>query len=127
MNIDDCNMYVFIRQDLPDWQQLCHSNHAMFEMARRQGFLPASDGHPNVILIGVKDQDAIKQACEDLRAREVDFIAWKDPDAPQLGLLSMATAPLDRRDRNKLHSYRPWERKNNTFGKGAPKNEQRRA
>lgn len=131
MNIDDSSMYVFIRQDLPDWQQLCHSNHAMFEMARKQGAtMPnASDnerlnelaGHPNVILVGVKDQDALKEACEDLRQREVGFFAWSDPDAPQLGLLSLATGPLSKRDKNKLHSYRAWERKNNTFGKGAPK------
>lgn len=115
MNLDERWIYIFIRQDLPDWQQLVHTNHASILIGL--GIPAPTEGHPHVILIGVKDEAALQLAADDCRIREVKFRTWKDPDAEHLGLLSLVTEPLDKRERNKLHQYRPWSRSNNTFGK----------
>lgn len=117
INLDECYVYVFIRQDLPDWQQLVHSNHATLLATDRLG-RGASSGHPNLVMIGVADESALRSAGQDMAARSIDHVRWQDPDAEHMGLISLCTEPLTKRDRNKLHHYRPWVRSNNTFGKG---------
>lgn len=130
MNLDERWIYIFIRQDLPDWQQLVHSNHAALAIGVEiPGMVRPCDtmgGHPNLVLIGVADEKALQAAAEDFRQREVRFRAWKDPDAEHLGLLSLVTEPMDKRERNKLHHYRPWSRSNNTFGKRKAEHENTR-
>lgn len=126
-NLNHRYIFVFIRQDLFSWEQLVHVAHAAFLMGKEvPRMIPLREmfegigtclGHPSLVVIGVDNEEALKKVCDDLRAREVRFTAWKDPDAPEQGLLSVITEPVTKRDKNKLHHYRPWSERNNTHPK----------
>lgn len=131
MNLDDCSVYLFVRQDIPLAQQLVQSNHALLMMAWPE--LPVctiamdsgaassifasstnvvtlgDHGHPNIILIGVPDVKALERVKAKLERLQIVHYAWREPDEPGLGFTAIATAPLDKPQRNQLHSYRLWK------------------
>lgn len=131
MNLDPMYIFIFIRQDLFNWQQLVHTNHVALEMGAE--ILRATplcelttsafrlNGHPNIVVVGVADIAALQAAHVDLMKREVPHKMWADPD--DLGLnpnwTSLATYPITKQERNKLHHYRPWSERNNANAKGA--------
>lgn len=128
-DLDQAYVFIFVRQDLFNWQQLVHVSHISLELGMDLvGLAPLRDltvggrwrpfGHPNVIVVGVNDEAALNAVCDELRSKSLPFRAWQDPDDRPPKLMSVATEPLSKRDRNLLHHYRPWSERNNKHEKG---------
>lgn len=124
MNLDETYIFIFVRQDLFSWQQLVHVGHASFLMGKEvPGMVPRREtlsGHPSLVIVGRPDREEMAKVVADLQARGIPFKEWSDPDSPEDGLVTISTEPLSKRDRNKLHHYRPWSERNNTHPKAGP-------
>jgi hypothetical protein len=82
MNLDDCTVYVFIRQDLPIEQQLVQGAHALFR-SRQPFFLIPHDpqvGHPNIVFIGMPNLKALQRVEVKLVSNAISHYAWTEPD-----------------------------------------------
>lgn len=106
-------MYIFIRQDLPLQHQLVQSNHATFHLA---SLYRCDSGVPNIIVLGVPDVRSLERAAAKLREHAIPHYEWREPDF-DFGFTSMATAPLDYKQRQVLSNYRVW---NHARGPGQP-------
>lgn len=106
IDIDACAIYVFVRQDLPIAEQLVHSCHAVYHMGRQ---FYSDDGIPSIIVIGVPHEKAMLRVREKLLKHRLYFYEWNDPDAPQLGIVALATPPLSQPERECLANYRLWQ------------------
>lgn len=125
MNLDDKYIYLFVRQNLFSWQQMVHISHAAFLGGTfTDGFCQKRhqlSGHPSLVVVGVEDEAALRAVALDLGNLEIECSLWADPDAKEgdedFGLLSIVSQPLSKRERNKLHKYRPWSERNNVHPK----------
>ena len=95
---------MFVRQDIPLEHQLVLSLHSATEVAKLYGIT----GTPNIIAIGVPDIKALRRVEAKLTAAAIDHYAWEEPDN-NLGLTSIATAPLDSTAKAVLAHYRLWK------------------
>lgn len=103
MSIDDKVIYVFARQDLPVAKQLVHCSHAVFEMANQQVYEP---GIPSVVVIGTPDEKALHRVVKKLQDNSFSYLAWVDPNYPELGLAAVCTVPLSQEQRPAMACYR---------------------
>jgi len=129
MNLDEAYVFIFVRQDLFNWEQLVAVAHAAIEagvdmvrnMPLAEAFTSGSrpNGHPNVIIVGLPDEQQLEAVCGNLVNLKVEFETWTDPDNHSQGRTALFTQPMTKQTRNKLHHYRPWSERNNLNPKGA--------
>jgi hypothetical protein len=92
---------VFVRQDLSIPQQLVQSNHATLSFASLYGV----DGIPNIVIIGVPNEQALRRVEKKLEACAIPHFSWTEPDY-DLGFTAITTAPLTREEKVALANYR---------------------
>ena len=73
-------------------------------MASRYGF----DGTPNIVMIGVPNEAALRRACVKMTASQIPHWEWTEPDF-DLGFTSICTAPITGEQRACLANYRLWK------------------
>jgi hypothetical protein len=102
MNLDDCTVYVFVRQDLPIEQQLVQSVHAAFhagmDFAARHGAHP---GIPFTVLIGLPHAKSLRKTARKLIDNLVDCHIFTDTDISS-DATAIATYPLNREEKQVL-------------------------
>lgn len=105
--LNDKYIYVFVRQDLTIPQQLVHTNHAVYEMAKNfSGYIDHSHV-PALIVIGTPTEKTLMGVFNKLRDNSIPFYAWKDSEHVELGeILTIATVPLDLDQKQVLKDYR---------------------
>lgn len=105
MNLDDCTIYVFVRGDLPEEQQLVQVSHAVFNMARTKGW---PSGEPRIVALdGGSSEKAFNRTLRKLIGTVYpDYVAYTDPDTPELGVTAIATIPLTKDQSLPLANYR---------------------
>ena len=93
---------MFIRVDLPVEHQIIQSNHAVYHLAslRQQ-----DEGVPNLVLIGLPGQKALRKVLSKLSVNNIPHYAWEEPDN-DWGLTAIATAPITGEQRETLRNYR---------------------
>lgn len=94
-------VFVFIRQDIPVSQQIVQSNHATLSLAS----LYPIQGTPNIVVIGVPNEAALRRAEKKLEEFRIPYFAWIEPDF-DLGFTAITTLPLDRSEKAVLANYR---------------------
>lgn len=106
MNLDDKTIYVFVRGDLAEEQQMVQAAHAVFNMARTRGW---PSGEPRIIALdGGSSEKALAKTQRKLGAAYAynDFVCYVDPDAPERGVTAIATVPLSKEQALPLANYR---------------------
>lgn len=120
-------VYVFVRQDIPVVHQMVQSNHAtqqMFERFGRSGdrilHIPPfedndPDSIPKLILIGVPNEESLKDVAKHLDRNRVYHYLYHEP--PECGSISgytaLTTIPVDDTLKFVFAQYERWEKKNN--------------
>lgn len=99
---DSPYMYLFIREDLSIPQLIVQTSHAAYEAGA--GF-DRPHRTPNIVLIGVSDQDQLKQTAEYLGKHGIEFEMFHEPDY-DTGYTSIATKPLFGKERKPLQKYK---------------------
>jgi hypothetical protein len=102
--LDECSVYVFVRQDIPLPQQLVQAAHAVFGMT---SLSPHGEGSPNIIVIGMPHLASLLKAAKKLKAAQVPHFDWHEPDG-DLGFTAIATLPLHGAQKEPLANYRLW-------------------
>lgn len=97
-------VYVFVRQDIPIEHQIVQSNHASMMMSSRYGF----EGTPNLVLIGVSNAAALREACALLTENQIAHWSWHEPDF-DFGFTSICTAPIIGAERRCIAHYKLWK------------------
>lgn len=95
-------MYVFIRRDLPRPQQVVQACHAIIEATKQ---FPPPEQHPNVIVLGIKDEKRLASIRDELNRHGIGHIPFHEPDMDN-SLTSIATEPVDGLRRNYFRKYR---------------------
>lgn len=111
-SLDDKTIYVFVRGDLPEEQQLVQAAHAVFHMARIAGPSIRTEvpGEPRIIMLdGGQSEKAFQRTyrklCDGMLPPKL-FAEYKDPDKLELGVTAVATIPLTKEQALPLASYR---------------------
>jgi len=97
-------VYIFVRQDISLPQQIVQSNHATLSFSSHHGV----EGIPNIVLIGVPNVAALKEACALLSANQIPHWSWTEPDF-NLGFTAICTAAISGSERLCLAHYRTWK------------------
>ncbi len=121
-NLDDCTIYVFVRGDLPEEQQLVQAAHAVFNMARKTvpyfvgepAFSESQKGEPRIVALdGGSSEKAFSKTLRKLgsnltsdRIGVVQYVEYVDPDHPEWGVTAIATLPLTKEQSLPLANYR---------------------
>lgn len=69
------------------------------------------DGIPNIVLIGVPNEQALRRAKQKLDEHKIAYYAWEEPDG-DLGFTAIATEPIDSKRKEALAHYRLWKASN---------------
>ena len=93
-----------MRQDISLPQQIVQSNHAVLTLASHISI----SGVPNIILIGVPSEKALRKVREKLDTNAIGYQSWVEPDM-DLGFTAIATEPLSREQKAALSHYRLWK------------------
>lgn len=105
--LNDKYIYVFVRQDLTIAQQLVHTNHAVYEMAKQHFQHVLEYPVPTLIVIGMPDEKAMSRVAQKLYDNGINCLIWEDSEHADLGLyLAIATVPLDLKQKELLKDYR---------------------
>lgn len=102
----DGYIYVFIRQDLALADQLGAHGHAierLITLSRPNLGLPA------IITIGIPHAKSMDKVEGKVRANNLPYFAWIDPDFKELGVTSIATYCETEAERNVLRNYRLYD------------------
>lgn len=93
-------MYIFVRNDLSHPQQIVQAAHSAYEMGR------AADGDviPNVVLIGVSNEDELMDTMSYLVDQGIDHTTFFEPDVDSF--TAIATRPLTGEDRKPLKRFK---------------------
>lgn len=83
-------MYIFIREDLPHAYQIVQAAHATHQAGIRFGKTEVST---NFVLIGVKDQEALRTVAMFLEYHQIDFEMFDETDN-DTGYTAIATKPI---------------------------------
>lgn len=109
--LDDKTIYVFVRGDLPEEQQLVQAAHAVFNMAifaRKE--IADSNGEPRIVALdGGQSEKAFQKTYRKFCAGTLPanlFAEYKDPDQLELGVTAIATIPLTKEQSLPLANYR---------------------
>lgn len=92
-----------MRQDLSHPQQVVQACHASLEAARR--FLPPSRDHPNVIVLGLPDESALRHCLQELTSLNVRLHSFREPDLGDQ-LTAIATELIPRTHKRLFRKYR---------------------
>lgn len=106
MNLDDTTIYVFVRGDLAEEQQLVQAAHAVFNMARIKDW---PSGEPRIVALdGGGSEKAFTKTQRKLGSAYAynDFVSYVDPDSPERGVTAIATVPLTKEQALPLANYR---------------------
>lgn len=102
--LDDCTIYIFMRADLSEEDQVVQSNHAIFEMAV---LLTPGEGRPSIVALdGGSSEKAFAKTLRKIREKQIAHVAYTDPDQPHLGITAIATGPLTKEQSLPLANYR---------------------
>jgi len=91
--------YLFIRTDLTHPQQIVQASHAALEAGNRFG------PHSHLVLIGIKDEQALLQAAARLDESGIEHEKFFEPDN-QAGYTALCTRPLQGEERKPLKRFR---------------------
>lgn len=94
--------YLFIRKDLSLPQLIVQSSHAALEAGFR---FDRPHATPHLVLIGVDDQEQLKQTADYLSVHDIEFEMFYEPDNGT-GYTSIATRPLFGGERRPLRKYK---------------------
>lgn len=81
-------MYVFVRQDLSRPQQAVQASHAAIESTHRWPYI---GDHPHMVLIGVKNEEKLRNALDKAKSNGILVAEFKEDD---VGLTAFATRPI---------------------------------
>lgn len=95
-------VYLFIRQDLIPAQQTIQAVHAAIEMSRRD--LKDRLGHPNVILIGIKNLSRLQIELIKIQEGGTHCYPFLEPDLAY-EMTAFITEPLTKEERVKFKHY----------------------
>lgn len=108
-NLDDLTIYVFVRGDLPEEQQLVQAAHAVFSMARSYAGLE-KPGEPRIVALdGGQSQKAFARTLRKFESGMLpvgQFEFYTDPDTPEIGVTAIATFPITKEQSLPLANYR---------------------
>jgi hypothetical protein len=102
--LDECTIYVFVRQDIPLAQQLVQASHAAFHMGLE---LPNEAGIPFMCVIGMPNLSAMNRVLAKLDSYSIRHHAFTDVDVEE-GFTAIATIPLNAEQKIPLANYRLW-------------------
>lgn len=103
-NLDDLTIYVFVRGDLPEEQQLVQAAHAVFNMARTDGW---PSGEPRIVALdGGSSEKAFKKTQHKLENAGIRHVQYVDPDIPEVGVSAITTYPILKEQSLPLANYR---------------------
>lgn len=106
MNLDERTIYVFVRGDLAEEDQLVQSAHAVFDMARCQ-VLSTAEGQPRIVALdGGSSPKAFNKTLSRISKAIITHTTYTDPDKPELGMTAIVTAPLTKEQSVTLANYR---------------------
>lgn len=111
--LDDKTIYVFVRGDLAEEQQLVQAAHAVFTMAWNHSAIWAGNnplplgGEPRIVALdGGYSDKAFQKTYRKLTEKLIGLVAYSDPDLPDLGMTAMVTGPLTKEQALPLANYR---------------------
>jgi hypothetical protein len=102
--MSDLAIYVFVRGDLPEEDQLVQAAHAIFKMTAC--YLPDSADLRIVALDGGSSEKAFFKTLRRLQDAQIAHATYCDSDKPEWGITAIATVPLDREQSLPLANYR---------------------
>lgn len=118
MKPDDCTIYVFVRGDLKEEDQLIQGMHAVAKVIalrpaiRQNETIVRAWGEPKladwkiVALDGGASESALRRTARKITEKGVTFVEYSDSDMPELGITALATPPLNSRESLPLANYR---------------------
>lgn len=65
-------------------------------------------GIPNIIVIGVPNQESLEKTRQKLVSNGISHIRWDEPDG-DLGFTALCTVPLNMEQKEVLKNYRLWK------------------
>jgi hypothetical protein len=103
-NLDDCTVYLFVRGDLKEEDQMIQANHAMYKMAT---LFNAEYGTVRIVALdGGSSVKAFKKTMAKLFDAKIPHSEYVDPDKPDWGITAIATVPLTKEESLPLSNYR---------------------
>ena len=102
-------MYIFIREDLPHAYQIVQAAHATHEAGIRFG---KTDLPTHFVLVGVRDETALKETAVYLERHKIEFEMFFEPDY-DTGYTAIATKPLYGDERKPLKRFNIYTGANN--------------
>ena len=94
-------MYIFVRTDLPQPQQVVQSCHAVFEVARN---MPACSGHPSMVVLGVKNETQLQKVQDKMNQHGIEFRSFYEPLFDN-SLTAISSVPLSEDQRKIFKNY----------------------
>ena len=83
--------------DLTNSQKAVQAIHAAIEATK---YIDTSKEHPHLVLIGVNDENSLKDISKYISINDIEFSEWREPDRNN-ELTSIATEPISG-DRRKI-------------------------
>lgn len=99
-------MYVLVRQDISLEQQLVQLGHATAEAGRSS--YNEDHGIASLIVLSVKDKDALYKARDYLSHRQVEHSLFFEPDF-DMGHSALCTRPLNTDERKMMRKWPLWK------------------
>lgn len=103
-SLDDLGVYIFVRGDLPEEDQLVQASHAVLEMALL--YDPAFARYRMVALDGGSSEKTFNRTRQKLNNFKIAHAEYSDPDHKDWGVTAIATIPLTQEEALPLRNYR---------------------
>lgn len=100
----DLTIYVFVRGDLAEEDQMVQSMHAVFKMTAIQR--PDFGDLRIVALDGGSSEKAFSRTLRRIRETQIEHVEYIDSDHREWGVTAAATAPLTKEQSLPLANYR---------------------
>lgn len=101
-------IYSIIRKDIPLADQIIQTAHSAYHAGAKFGLDPrVLNNIPNMVLLEVKDREALIDIAEKLYSKKINYYSFFEPDN-DLGLTSITTDPLDGEERKVFSNIRLW-------------------
>jgi hypothetical protein len=102
--VNDCTIYVFVRGDLPEEDQMVQAMHAIFKMTASQR--PDFGDLRIVALDGGSSEKAFAKTLRRICEAQIEHAEYIDSDRKEWGVTAIATAPLTKEQSLPLANYR---------------------
>jgi hypothetical protein len=96
--------YVFVRKDIPIADQLVQVGHACLKAGYT---FPCPTGEPFMVLLGLKDSQELEDTKEYLKAYEIEFVTFYEPDE-NMGETAICTTYVSSWQRKIFEEYELW-------------------